>query len=132
MSLAQPHGPELAEKTKQVRLSSPCVLVEEADLEPCADRVHVVGAVVVEVDGDAAGVGGRVAVGVVPEEPALASDGEGLGLDGLAVAEALGAGVAVDLEHVRPGDGQWPGHDGGRGLPRGFVAAADDLGRGRA
>lgn len=45
-----------------------------------------------------------VTIREVPDTPGMASDVEGLGFDGFAVAESLGPGVAIDLEDVRPLD----------------------------
>jgi hypothetical protein len=87
--------------------------VEKADAE-LRERGGAVGGCVLEneVERDVVGRLRAVAVGEVSEVPGVAADAERAGLEVDAGGEALGARVAVDLEHVRADSGG--GDDGGR------------------
>lgn len=87
----------------------------------CALTELTSGGVEAEVDGYPVGVAG-VAVGVVLETPATASDDELLRRDVVAVAEPLDRGVAIYLQVMRAGDGGSP--DNGRRGVRRLLAAA--------
>uniref|UniRef100_A0A8R7R1X2 Uncharacterized protein n=1 Tax=Triticum urartu TaxID=4572 RepID=A0A8R7R1X2_TRIUA len=74
-----------------------------------------------EAEGYVARVLRLVAIGVVEDEPAVASHGERAGLEGLACGDALGARVEVDREVV--GSGRRVGDKGGGG-PRWLAAGS--------
>jgi len=99
--------------------------VEQGDAELREDRGAVGrGVLEDEEERDEVGILLGVPVGEVGKVPGVAADAEGAGPEVDAGGEALGARVAVDLEHVRAGSGvgddgggrrRRPGHGRGRG-----------------